>query len=118
MSYKIIAECQKSADSASNTWYYACRCDCGRNFLIRKDNFKRRKTDSCGCSVSARLKAPPKRYKEAYTNTKHPLFGMYSRWRDVVQRCRNPNHKRYAAYGGRGILLCERWTDFELFLAD
>lgn len=33
-------------------------------------------------------------------------------------RCRNPEHPRFADYGGRGIYVCARWELFETFLAD
>jgi hypothetical protein len=33
-------------------------------------------------------------------------------------RCRNPNGKDFKYYGGRGIRVCERWSDFTNFLAD
>jgi hypothetical protein len=31
-------------------------------------------------------------------------------WGNMQQRCTNPNHPRYADYGGRGITVCERWS--------
>ena len=36
----------------------------------------------------------------------------------MKMRCENPNHVAYAAYGGRGIAVCERWQFFENFYAD
>jgi hypothetical protein len=34
-------------------------------------------------------------------------------------RCLNPNASNYAAYGGSGITICDRWLEsFENFLAD
>jgi hypothetical protein len=36
----------------------------------------------------------------------------------MLQRCFNPNDKRYADYGGRGITVCEDWLSFENFYAD
>jgi len=34
------------------------------------------------------------------------------------ERCHNPNTKQYEDYGGRGISICQRWEDFNNFLAD
>lgn len=45
----------------------------------------------------------------------HPLYGT---WRAMMNRCYNPNDKRYATYGGRGISVCERWHDVGNFIAD
>ena len=33
-------------------------------------------------------------------------------------RCNSPTNWSYALYGGRGIQICERWSDFTAFLAD
>lgn len=42
----------------------------------------------------------------------------YSSWQAMIERCRNPNHKAFKNYGGRGIKVCERWQKFENFLED
>lgn len=50
--------------------------------------------------------------------TTNPLYGTY---KQMVQRCQNPNHKYYKYYGGRGITVCKRWQPphgFTNFLAD
>jgi hypothetical protein len=39
-------------------------------------------------------------------------------WRHMHSRCGNPNCKEYRNYGARGITVCERWGQFENFLAD
>jgi hypothetical protein len=36
----------------------------------------------------------------------------------MVQRCTNPRSKDYPRYGGRGITVCDRWLDVELFFED
>ena len=48
--------------------------------------------------------------------SQHPLYLVY--W-DMVGRCSRPSHPRYAAYGGRGITVCDRWRDdFWAFVRD
>lgn len=43
----------------------------------------------------------------------------YQAWYHARRRCTDPNHKQYKDYGGRGITMCERWTDsFAAFLQD
>ncbi len=34
------------------------------------------------------------------------------------KRCLNPKHEKFKFYGGRGIVICDRWNDFAAFLAD
>lgn len=34
---------------------------------------------------------------------------LYRVWANVIQRCENPNNKRYKDYGERGISICEEW---------
>ena len=43
---------------------------------------------------------------------------LYYRWVAMRQRCCNPKSKDYKNYGGRGIKICDRWQDFDLFVAD
>lgn len=42
----------------------------------------------------------------------------YASWDAMVMRCVNPKNIGYAHYGGRGVLVCERWRKFENFLED
>jgi len=36
----------------------------------------------------------------------------------MKKRCLNSNATQYKYYGGRGIRVCERWLNYEAFLAD
>lgn len=35
----------------------------------------------------------------------------YQIWSQMKGRCMNKNHKKYQYYGGRGISVCDRWTE-------
>lgn len=43
----------------------------------------------------------------------------YLSWQKMKSRCLNPNAREYPRYGGRGISVCERWSNsYEAFEAD
>ena len=42
----------------------------------------------------------------------------YRSWRSMVRRCTKPNDPGYADYGGRGIMVCERWLKYANFQED
>lgn len=50
-------------------------------------------------------------------NYKHGGKGqrLYVIWKTMRQRCKNPNHKKYKNYGGRGIGICAAWNDYSAF---
>lgn len=42
----------------------------------------------------------------------------YESWKHMRSRCNTITNKNYDRYGGRGITICKRWDDFNLFLED
>jgi hypothetical protein len=40
---------------------------------------------------------------------------LYRTWGDMKARCSNPALKAFAAYGGRGIRVCDEWQTYEPF---
>jgi len=56
--------------------------------------------------------------------TKIEMHGMrhipeYQVWANMKDRCYNKNNKLFHRYGGRGIIVCERWIDsFLAFFTD
>ncbi len=56
--------------------------------------------------------------------TEREMHGMYDTpeyrtWRCIKLRCYNKNNARFHRYGGRGIIVCDRWlTSFLAFFAD
>lgn len=86
---------------------WECRCECGKTKTVRGDSLKNESIRSCGCLQ-----------KEAVATHGMSYTKEYGIWGSMLCRCRNPNHRQYADYGGRGIKVCERWESFESFLTD
>jgi hypothetical protein len=42
----------------------------------------------------------------------------YQSWVDMRRRCEDPSRSSYPNYGGRGIVVTERWKEFENFFKD
>jgi hypothetical protein len=61
------------------------------------------------------------RQRASAANRTHGLSDTteYHTWERIKNRCLNKNSPDYADWGGRGIMICERWAhNFEAFLAD
>lgn len=82
---------------------WKCKCDCGNETIAQGQNLRNGHTRSCGCRKA--------------TAPKHGETGkrLYRIWRNMKQRCFNPNAHNYKNYGGRGITVCEEWLLFESF---
>lgn len=43
---------------------------------------------------------------------------LYSTWKAMHRRCYDTTYHSYHRYGGRGIRVCERWHDYQLYKLD
>lgn len=91
---------------------WQCICDCGETVEVLATNLSgARPTQSCGCLQKERTSATSRRHGMCRT----PEFNV---WVKMRQRCQNPRCKDYPNYGARGIFVCDRWENFDVFLAD
>ena len=90
---------------------FRCRCDCGKDAVVRGSDLRRGLQVSCGCV---------KRKNTVERNTKHGAVGTpaYRTWAAMRQRCSDPKNISFKWYGAKGVTICERWQDFAAFLAD
>ncbi len=82
---------------------WLCKCDCGKEIIIKRPSLISGQTKSCGCLYN-----------------KHGMYKSreYVTWKDMMCRCYNKNHKKYKNYGGRGIQVCKKWHNFKGFYED
>ena len=93
---------------------WTCRCDCGANHVVAGRHLRDGSTTSCGC---IRIENGRRRATHGHTRDNRTT-SLYATWCGMLARCRNPDHRAYPRYGGRGITVCDRWLVFENFLAD
>lgn len=92
-------------------------CDCG-TFLKREGKavrfaHKSGQTVNCGC-VTSDIRAATGRANKTHGLSRRKLYGVH---RQMFQRCENSACKDYPSYGGRGITICDAWTDIQAFFA-
>lgn len=116
MSPPILLE--RTTKNSSHQWKAVYRCACGELFerQINSVNtgLRRGSSVSCGClqKQEARLR------KTTHGKSRNGNL-TYTSWRMMKVRCGSPKYTSYDLYGGRGIVVCDRWlSSFENFLAD
>lgn len=75
---------------------FLCRCDCGKEKVIRKVHLFRNRIKSCGCYG-----------KDVNGESKTKLYTV---WNSIKTRCK-PNHHEKHIYYDRGISVCEEWKN-------
>lgn len=98
---------QKLSTSSCRILRWLCRCDCGNERAVFGNSLRTGATVSCGCLQRENA--------TTHGRTRTPEFTV---WQMMLQRCQNPNATSYKDYGGRGIVVCDRWQSFEHFYAD
>jgi hypothetical protein len=93
---------------------FVCRCACGGEKTVTRQNLVGGGTSSCGCL---------KREMLLQRNAKLATHGMsktseYLAWINIHRRCGDPKDKAYGRYGAVGIRVCKRWRTFENFISD
>lgn len=78
-----------------------CKCVCGKRVVVKSDSLLTGHTKSCGC----------RKIKHGLSNKER----LYQTWKNMRQRCSNPNRHDYSRYGGRGISVCQEWDDYTVF---
>lgn len=87
-------------------------CKCGNHFSADISNVKKGTIKGCGCW---RIK-----HGHAAGRRGHTIISAeYSAWQNMINRCVDETNKSYKNYGGRGIIVCDRWiASFDNFILD
>lgn len=89
--------------------YVLCKCDCGKEKVIKWGSVSAGLIVSCGCRKTEVLKYGS--ITHGKTNTR-----LYSIWQNMRKRCYYSKYIEFENYGGRGISICDEWrNNFESF---
>lgn len=90
---------------------WKCICTCGKITYARRYDLLSGAIKSCGC----KRKFNGLKHGHARANKES---STYQTWKCMIQRCTNPNYRKWKTYGGRGITICNYWRVFANFLLD
>ncbi len=92
-----------------NKSMWHCRCDCGKKIIVSGSHLVNGHTKSCGCF---RVAASGDRVRKH--GMKHTR--LYRIWQGMKSRCTIESVPCFDSYGGRGITVCDEWSNsFEAF---
>ena len=106
---KLVVIGRNPINNKQNKPLWLCQCDCGSITTVTRRRLINGMTKSCGC------------YRKEQAKEQHTTHGMkhtrlYRIWAGMKDRCLNPNSKYWDKYGGRGISVCNDWSnDFVKF---
>lgn len=118
---EVVAEAERAKPTGrrlTGKRQWLCLCVCGTEKVVVGTHLSNGAIPSCGCL---------RRELAAVRMTTHGMWGSAERtlWGNMMSRCTNPKNKHFADYGGRGIVVCDRWrygeggrTGFECFYAN
>lgn len=97
---------------------WLCQCECGNLTVAFACNLVRFHTTSCGCHKAANYLTMNLTHGATAGVGKNDYPRLYKTWRSMRQRCFDQNDPAFLFYGGRGITVCDQWSDYATFAAD
>src|ERR1700730_11088400 len=111
-----VHQTAKSSKKPKRNPRWLFRCECGNETEVASTAVVNGHTQSCGC-----LYRETRKGRLTHGHARH-VRGRpspeYVAWVGMHDRCTREKRDSYKHYGGRGITVCERWNEFENFLAD
>lgn len=100
----------KYAGSKNYRTLWLCKCECGKEKIVKSSDLTRGATKSCGCLRDEYVKNQAQMYP-ADVRIKRLRYI----WHGMIRRCYDPRHNCYHRYGERGITVCDEWKDYVVF---
>lgn len=105
---KLLVVEHLGVDKKNERRLWLCICDCGNEKEAYGSYLLSGRTNSCGCAKKENMRKASTKHGYKYTR----LYGI---WSGMKNRCTNPKVQSYPRYGGRGIVICDEWSEFVAF---
>lgn len=102
VAYNSLAILEVWRDKDKGETMCKCLCDCGNEHITYLHKVRYGQVKSCGC----------KRGNRKHGEHRHRLYRI---WQAMKSRCSNPRTMNYKYYGGKGVKVDERWSDYSQF---
>lgn len=103
----VISRAENTKDGKAR---WLCKCDCGKikSKSVTTYDLQSGKVKSCGCLYYVSNKGRNKTH--GLTNSR-----LHRIWSGIHSRCFYKGNFSFEHYGGRGITVCQEWTNFNSF---
>src|SRR4051812_36831397 len=91
--------------------YWLCQCDCGGQSRVAAVALKTGSILSCGCHRKTRMAGLKLKHGERGGILRPEITVEYRCWSRMLDRCNRSTETSFKNYGGRGIKVCQEWTD-------
>lgn len=100
--------------------WWLCRCDCGQESFFLATRLRGGRSTSCGCKRLESLKpGNGANAKYSVLTTSPNGRRTYASYQSMLARCTDTRSQNFKNYGGRGIVVCDRWRQsYQNFLDD
>ena len=102
--YGRLTVIKKAGHDAHGNTMWECLCECNQTKIVKTADLKNGKTKSCGCFQRERASESHTKHGKRHTR-------LYNIWSNMKGRCHTKSCSFYEKYGGRGITVCDEWSN-------
>lgn len=96
--------------------FWICDCDCGNVVEQETGRLKSPKgPKSCGCLHSEMLAERNRSTAKYGGDSTNENKRLHQIWSGMINRCTSESNWSYDNYGGRGIIVCDEWHNWQVF---
>ena len=114
MKYGNLTVLNITHKNKNGAYCWNCVCDCGTKLNVSGLALRSGNTKSCGCLQKEIVRNIGIKNRKYFEDNK----SEYNSWSGMKTRCLNKNNHAYKDYGGRGVMVCNEWLEFENFYKD